>query len=106
MTGGQEMRKSRKIWENHIQQCERSGQKQLEYCRQFNLNPKTYSVWKHKIQNERGPERTLFVPLKREAAAEFVIKTSSGFELKFPQIPEPKWMAQFLKNLEAHNAAI
>lgn len=42
-------KQKRKFWENHIKQCEASGQSQRDYCKKHDLIVNRFYDWKHRI---------------------------------------------------------
>ena len=93
-------------WQNHIKTFLNSGQKQVDYCKEHNLNAKTFSVRKSeyfKHQNMGDQEDVdNFVPLNNKKSIS--IKLSNGIELSFDHEPDPVWMGTVLGSLESLNA--
>ena len=93
-------------WQNHIRTFLNSGLKQVDYCKEHNLNAKTFSVRKSEyfrhndnIENESSNN---FVPLNNKK--NISIKLSNGVELSFDHEPDPVWMGAVLGSLENLNA--
>ena len=40
-------------WIEHIRQWQKSGLKQSVYCRELNLNPKLFSLYKNKLKKDK-----------------------------------------------------
>jgi len=48
-------RENRKIWFHRIEQWQRSGLTQADYCRQQHLNPSSFYNWLTKHRQAQGP---------------------------------------------------
>jgi hypothetical protein len=94
-------------WVYHIENFEKVGGKAIDYCRNFNINRKSFSAQKSILKklNSKRPSPKVsssFISLTDiETPAEpKTIKLSIlGTELVFNKEPEPKWLAQVLLEL-------
>ena len=39
-------------WRRHVETWRESGLSQADYCRQQNLDPKTFSLWTRRVQDD------------------------------------------------------
>ena len=93
-------------WQNHIKTFLNSGLKQVDYCKEHNLNAKTFSVRKSEYFRNQNSEDSdsvdNFIPLNNKK--NISIKLSNGVELSFNHEPDPVWMGRVLGSLENLNA--
>jgi len=76
----------RQYWQAHNEACRTSGLTRAEYCRQHNVNLKTFAYWRHRLQTEAVPVRLVQLPpaVQQSAAVRLVvngcgIEVSDGF---------------------------
>ena len=79
--------KRKDFWKSHVEAAEKFNGSLTEYCRKHNLNPGTLSAYRHKLG--------LSKPRHKNAAFSAVKVTSEN--TKTVDLPDPKWLAQFLK---------
>lgn len=94
------------FWINHIKNHQQSNLTQAEYCKQHNINNKSFSSQKSQLsKNIINQTESLFLPLQTaKKNNSFSIKINNGMEIKFDSIPEPIWIAKLLNSIdESHD---
>ena len=69
--------KLRAFWEKHVALWKQSDLTQAEYCRQHNLQEKTFSKWKHKFMSQS--KSIELVPVALPLSVRAKCENSSGF---------------------------
>jgi len=104
----------RNYWRALIEECQRSGLRQAEFCRRRGIAPGTLSCWKHKLAHETPPA---WVPVRivsaRQARGDTTegVPTESGGEIEIVLGSGPlvrvrgrvdaAWLGQVLRTLAA-----
>ena len=78
-------------WEKHMAAWQSSGLTQVEYCRQHDLNPRYFSVWKKKLlaSIEKTPSNMSvadFVPIEviPERSEPIILQLADGIRVGVP----------------------
>lgn len=104
------MSKPKSFWKQHLKNCESSGLSQKDYCQAHGLNSGTLSAYKAKFklenpisrpEDESAPDP--FISLKASQSQSLTLKLSNDLTLFFEDLPDPKWMGQFLEVVNAHS---
>lgn len=88
----------------HIQAWHISGLSQAAYCRQFGLNPKTFSGWRRRYSAAPTHPRSELLPIHvappvaghTQAVA---LRLTLGHQLELPASTAPAWLAELLRCL-------
>jgi hypothetical protein len=89
-------------WESHIEGWQRSGLKQSEYCRQHNLNSRTFSARLSEYRKCHMAELPSLIPIQVQTsvAALIVLKHAKGVYVELPMTLSASWLAELLKCLD------
>jgi len=55
-------KQKRQYWQTHNAACMKSGLTRTAYCKQNNLNVKTFAYWRHRLDTEAVPVTLVQVP--------------------------------------------
>ena len=93
-------------WFNHIQAQKKSGLTHKQYCFEQGISDYTFRYWKSKFKNKssESPKNSKFISLKPNSSDSLKITLPEGMELDFPELPDPHWMASFIKRVGGDNA--
>lgn len=104
------MSKPKSFWKQHLKNCESSGLSQKDYCQAHGLNSGTLSAYKAKFKSEdsipRPKEEVVpdpFISLKASESQKLTLKLPNDLTLFFEDLPDPKWMGQFLEVVNAYS---
>ena len=75
------------LWRRRIEQWERSGLAQTEFCRRGGIAISTFTCWKRRLKS-KSPNRPAFIPvqLKEEAPARTMPNCAWACEIVGPQV--------------------
>ena len=93
-------------WNMHIDHQAQSGMTQVEYCRNNNLHPVSFSQWKRRLREQ--PRQSGFVALdlppitsdKKSTDATFRVCLPNGLELVFPVSIGQQQLVTFISALK------
>lgn len=106
-------RNSQAYWENQFKKFEASGLTKEEFCSRGRLDRNLFFRWLKKIRPDlKGRNKNVktsiatpsFISLKENPTEQILIKLSNGIELSFSTETSPRWIANFLKELEVVHA--
>lgn len=88
-------------WLGHIEAWQRSGLSQTDYCRQQQLNPKTFSARLCDYRKEPPADAPALLPVHVEAAASaaVVVRLAQGHRLELSAAVPAGWLAEVLRCL-------
>jgi hypothetical protein len=97
-------------WRRHVEAWRESGLSQADYCRQQNLNPKTFSLWTRRVQDDLtlsmgSPLELIAVqvvpsaPLATTEASAIMLRFPHGAQLELSTAVSPHWLAELLRCL-------
>lgn len=75
---------NRQHWQAHDETCRRSGLTRAEYCKQYNLNVKTFAYWRHRLKAEAAvPVRLVQLPttVQQPSTALRLVVNGCGIEV-------------------------
>lgn len=89
-------------WKTHIEGWRHSGLKQSEYCRQYNLNSRTFSARLADYRKSHMAELPALIPIRVQPslAALIVLKHAKGVHIELPMTTSASWLAELLKCLD------
>ena len=98
--------KSLKSWEKIIFAFEKSNLGKSKFCKMNNLNLNHFYYWCNKLRPDlkskahiSRPNYSLFLPAKtKNNDNSFCITLKKGQNVRFSSLPEPLWMAKFVKS--------
>jgi len=98
-------------WSFHVENFEKTGGKAVDYCKNFNINKKSFSAQKSVLKRlntkksfSNGSSDFISLTDVEGAVESKIIKLSIlGTELVFNKEPEPKWLAQVLLELRRYS---
>jgi hypothetical protein len=97
--------KSKKFWINHIQKFEQSNLSQSEYCKMKGINKSSFSAQKTELKRQgliSSDSASPFMSLQDAShSTRFSITLSSGHIITFDQLPDIKWITEFLGEVDA-----
>jgi hypothetical protein len=96
-----------KRWQDHIEAWQGSGLKQADYCRQHNINYKTFITRLSDYRRTREENKTILIPVTvtKEAVAPlpeaqpFVLLLRQGHRLELPESVSAQWLSALLRGL-------
>lgn len=91
--------------QKHIEAWQLSGLSQVAYCREHQLNSKTFSNW---LQAYRSQQVTSAAPTlipveiksKASPSGTLCLRWPQGHTLELPEEVSPQWLAELLKCLD------
>jgi hypothetical protein len=96
-------------WRRHVEAWRESGLSQADYCRQQNLNPKTFSLWTRRVQDDLSlsmgsPLELIAVQVAPSApvastSASVMLRLANGVQLELSTAASPGWLAELLRCL-------
>ena len=96
-------------WRRHVEAWRESGLSQADYCRQQNLNPKTFSLWTRRVQDNLSlsmgsPLELIAVQVAPSAPvastpASVMLRLANGVQLELSTAASPGWLAELLRCL-------
>lgn len=90
--------------QQHLQAWQISGLSQAAYCRQFGLNPKTFSGWRRRYPAIPTHPRSKLLPIQVAPPVSGLtqcleLRLTSGHQLELPASTSPAWLAELLRCL-------
>ena len=92
-----------KIWLQHIETWQSSGQSQAAYCRQFGLNVNTFSARLSDYRrSQRNDAATGVIPIQveRQSTSPVVLHHAKGHRLELPAPVSAIWLAELWRCLD------
>jgi hypothetical protein len=98
-------------WQRHVEAWRGSGLSQADYCRQQNLNRKTFSLWTRRVQEDLSMSKDdsplELISVQVTPSAQAVTAETSPILLRFPHgaqlelstAASPHWLAELLRCL-------
>ena len=97
-------------WRRHVEAWRESGLSQADYCRQQNLNRKTFSLWTRRVQDDLSmskdsPLELIAVqvapsaPFETTEASAIMLRFPHGAQLELSTAVPPRWLAELLRCL-------
>ncbi len=91
--------------ERHIKAWQASGFSQAAYCREHDLNSKTFGNWLRTYRDvQKHNQRTSLIPVTIKttvsAAAPLKLHCLSGHTLELPADVSPQWLGELLRCLD------
>jgi predicted alpha/beta hydrolase family esterase len=99
-------------WRWHVEAWRESGLSQADYCRQQDLNPKTFSLWTRRVRRELSMDTgaplevipvhvlsSLASVTTTTAEAGVMLRFPSGAQLELSTAVSPRWLAELLQCL-------
>jgi len=87
----------RKIWRQLVDQYKDSGKSKIQFCSENNVKPHQLAYYDLKFKKETRT-KSKFTKITSDPAASKPIKKQEQ-----NQLPDPKWLATFLKELHARS---
>ena len=81
------------FWQNHVEQKKKSKGTFAAYCRQHNIDYDQFVYHKNKILTQARSVELAKPGFAKVQAASVATKKS------YPQLPDPKWVAELIHNL-------
>lgn len=96
-----------KRWQDHIEAWQGSGLKQVDYCRQHNINYKTFIARLSDYRRTREEGKTALIPVTVTKGAvgplpepqPFVLLLRQGHRLELPESVSAQWLSALLRGL-------
>jgi hypothetical protein len=96
--------------QRHVEAWRGSGLSQADYCRQQNLNRKTFSVWTRRVQGDLSLNKDVpvefisvqvapSVPVATTEASTILLRFPNGAQLELSTVVSPHWLAELLRCL-------
>lgn len=88
-------------WRQHIEAWQSSGMTQVDYCRQYQLNVRTFGARLSDYRKSAQSNSAALIPVQVEpATAEALVFTDvHGHRLTLPTTVSARWLAELLKCL-------
>ena len=89
-------------WNSHIEDWQRSGLKQVEYCRQQHLNRRTFSARLSDYRKSHQDDRPVLIPIRVQSTLPpaMIIKHAKGVHVELPMTTSAPWLAELLRCLD------
>ena len=94
----------------HVDAWRESGLSQAVYCRQQDLNHKTFSVWTRRVQVDLSMDKNVplgLLPVQVEppasvanTQASMMLRLAHGAQLELSTDVPPRWLAELLRCLD------
>ena len=96
-----------KHWRSHIEAWQRSGLSQAAYCRQHQLNNRTFAARLSDYRRATEAEKPVLIPVTiKEASGELipepkkmVLHCVQGHRLELPETISAQWLSALLRGL-------
>ncbi len=93
-----------KHWIKHIEAWQRSGLSQAAYCRQHQLNAKSFSGRLKHYREQGLSTRPKLIPVQvnkeeRQPLPQVLVLTVQGCRLELPVTVSPEWLSQLMRCL-------
>lgn len=103
---------SQNTWKKHVEQWQRSGLSQNEYCRQHKLSKSAFSAQKtnflkagivnsHDKHEQKTTITSPFIPISSKLVDQSISIEIDGIKIFFEQLPTPEWVGKFLGEVNA-----
>lgn len=80
-----QLTKKQRLWQHYVDQWSHSGLSQAEYCRQNNLNIKSFNYFKSRLNKKNLPVQFVQIPVEPvEAPSLLKLNISSGLQVEIP----------------------
>jgi len=97
-------------WRRHVEAWRESGLSQADYCRQQNLNRKTFSLWTRRVRDDLSMSKdsplelisvqvTPSAPAVTAEASPILLRLAHGAQLELSTAASPHWLAELLRCL-------
>ena len=90
--------------QEHVEAWQASGLSQVAYCRQHQLNSKTFSSWLQSYRSQRVSTTPTLIPVEikpeSSSSASLCLRWPQGHTLELPADVSPQWLGQLLKCLD------
>ena len=86
-------------WIQHLNNWQNSGMSQAAYCREHQLNVKTFAARLHDFRNQESTSAFIPVQVQEPATALLVLHTGHGSRLELPITVSAPWLAELLRCL-------
>ena len=97
-------------WRRHVEAWRESGLSQADYCRQQNLNRKTFSLWTRRVQDDLSLSKDSplelisvqvlpSVPVVTAEVSPIRLRFPHGAQLELSTAVPPRWLAELLRCL-------
>jgi hypothetical protein len=97
-------------WRRHVEAWRESGLSQADYCRQQNLNRKTFSLWTRRVRDDLSMSKdsplelisvqvTPSAPVVTAEASPILLRFPHGAQLELSTAVSPCWLAELLRCL-------
>lgn len=93
-------------WWQHVEAWRESGLSQADYCRQQDLNPKTFSTWARRALPIDKDAPLEIIPVQvapsvpvASAHACVMLRLAHGARLELSTAAPPRWLAELLRCL-------
>lgn len=94
-------------WRSHIEAWQSSGLTQAAYCRQHQLNSRTFTARLSEYRRERGGDKPVLIPVTVTQASgelnpeanKIVLHCVQGNRLELPETVSAHWLSALLRGL-------
>jgi hypothetical protein len=91
-------------WQEHIESWQGSGLTQAEYCRQQNINIKTFAARLSEHRYQQKSDQTVLIPIVVDEASnpvpeKIILHCSKGHRLELPGTVSVAWLSDLLRRL-------
>ena len=88
-------------WITHIENWQRSGLKQADFCQKQGINYNTFSARLYDYRKQQDQSRPALIPVQVHGLSEasdkaIVLKHSNGHQLDLPSTISAAWLAELL----------
>lgn len=93
-------------WRSHIEAWQSSGLSQAAYCRQHQLNSRTFTARLSGYRRETGEGKPVLIPVTvtqsgeiNPKAKKIVLHCTQGYRLELPETVSAQWLSTLLRGL-------
>lgn len=94
----------KEAWQAHIESWQGSGLTQAEYCRQQNINIKTFAARLSEYRHQQKTGQAVLIPIVVDEVAKpvpekIILHCSKGHRLELPGTVSVAWLSDLLRRL-------
>jgi hypothetical protein len=94
----------KEAWQAHIESWQGSGLTQAEYCRQQNINIKTFAARLSEYRHQHKTDQAVLIPIVVDEVAKpvpekIILHCSQGHRLELPGTVSVAWLSDLLRRL-------
>ena len=80
----------------HIEACQTSGQKVIDYCKAQNINKGTYYYWYNQLHTNSSGNFTKVEVGVEQTNSKVRVAFTNGIQIHFEQLPQASYLKQII----------